>query len=119
MSDLKYIEKSQRGMIIYKLSTVGFLRWPATLCNSLKIKVRPAGLEPATPCLEVRFKQMSENDEFLSNLDLLYSIIWQWLIEVCGKLLAFEALSSYKIIYSLFSSKHRHEAGGVHHTLHA
>ena len=33
-------------------------------------EVRPAGLEPATPCLEVRFRQITEKDEFPSNIEL-------------------------------------------------
>jgi len=66
----------------------------------LKIKVRPAGLEPVTPCLEVRFQQITENDEFPSNIELSDSRSYFWLIEVCRKLLVWEALTSYKIIYS-------------------
>jgi hypothetical protein len=66
----------------------------------LVLKVRPAGLEPATPCLEGRFKYISENDEFLSKIELLYSSTYAELVEACRKLLVLEALTSYKIIYS-------------------
>jgi len=54
-----------------------YLQWifgRITIGRKLKIKVRPAGLEPATPCLEGRFGQISETDDFLSNIELLDSV---------------------------------------------
>ncbi|MFY9553583.1 MAG: hypothetical protein WAV47_02565, partial [Blastocatellia bacterium] len=84
---------------IYRIIYSGFFRWPTTRCIPLKIKVRPAGLEPATPCLEVRFQRIIENDEIPSNIELSDSMSYDWLTEACRKLLPFEDLTSYKIIY--------------------
>jgi hypothetical protein len=50
----KYIQKTQRGNNVYKIIYSGFLNRPEVGCKGLKIKVRPAGLEPATLCLEGR-----------------------------------------------------------------
>ena len=65
----------------------------------MKILVRPAGLEPATLCLEVRFQQITKNYEFRRNTELLYSTSYDELMDLCRKLLAFEELTIYKIIY--------------------
>jgi hypothetical protein len=61
--------------------------------------VRPAGLEPATLCLEVRFQRIAKKCEFPSNIELSDSRSYHWLVEACRNLLLFEALTSYKIIY--------------------
>jgi hypothetical protein len=69
-------------------------------CKLLKIKVRPAGLEPATPCLEVRFQEVIKNSEILTNTASLYPSSYRWLIEAFRKPLAFEDMIIYRIIYS-------------------
>ena len=63
-----------------------------------------------TPCLEGSFQRIVKNRRFASNFELLYSSSWEGLVESCRELLVFEALSVYKIIYSvfvLFNSKRR------------
>ncbi len=46
--------KEPSGKGSYKTIYSGVFDSRKVLCNKLKIKIRPAGLEPATPCLEVR-----------------------------------------------------------------
>ncbi len=53
------------GLTNYK-SRDGFLRDGCKPPKILENKVRPAGLEPATPCLEVRSSQTTEDIEFSS-----------------------------------------------------
>ena len=50
----KYIEKTCEDLDVYKIIYSRFFRGFKVGCKQLKIKVRPAGLEPATPCLEGR-----------------------------------------------------------------
>jgi len=49
----------------------------------LKIKVRPAGLEPATPCLEDGFEQSREKPNSPGNFALLYSIRYEQVVVAC------------------------------------
>jgi hypothetical protein len=44
-----------RGTHIYNFIYNGFSRHPKNACNLLLLLVRPAGLEPATTCLEGGF----------------------------------------------------------------
>jgi hypothetical protein len=60
----------------------------------MKIKVRPAGLEPATLCLEVRSEQVIETS---LNIEVLYSISYKPPIEACGKFLTSEDVTIYKL----------------------
>jgi hypothetical protein len=53
-NQLKYIEKKARARSSYILIYSGFSKHEKRGCIFLKVKVRPAGLEPATPCLEGR-----------------------------------------------------------------
>jgi hypothetical protein len=62
--------------------------------------VRPAGLEPAPPALEGRSTQISEKLKLPRHIKPSYSSNWRWLIDACGKLLAFEDVTIYKINYS-------------------
>jgi hypothetical protein len=92
-------QKGSEGNIIYKKSTADF--WDAgSSAVSIEIKVRPAGLEPATPCLEGRFRRIIKIAESQDNIGHSYSSSWEWLVDACRKLLVFEALTIYKIIYS-------------------
>jgi hypothetical protein len=47
---------------------------------------------------------MTKTANSASNFGLLYSSSYQGLIEACGKLLAFEDVTIYKIIYSALLS---------------
>jgi hypothetical protein len=49
----------------------------------LKIKVRPAGLEPATLCLEGSFRQVAKNPKFSKKIKLSYSSRFGLVVESC------------------------------------
>ena len=65
MTDWKYIGKTSEGKIIYKIIYSAIFSKAAKGLEILKIKARLAGLEPATPCLEGRFKGIVRISEFL------------------------------------------------------
>ncbi|HWO01737.1 MAG TPA: hypothetical protein VNS63_20950 [Blastocatellia bacterium] len=61
----------------------------------MKIQVRPAGLEPATLCLEVRFRRIPKNGEFTRKTERLHSRTYWRVVEGCSGLWSFGDLTIY------------------------
>src|SRR5215470_6464692 len=83
-----YREEMSKGKNIYKIIYSGFFEVAKKRRKCLKILARPAGLEPATPCLEVPFQQGPPMLVLLGIFDLLYSTNYRRLVEACGALLS-------------------------------
>jgi len=66
-------------------------------CKVLVTLTRPAGLEPATPCLEGRFGQRMKNPSSLGKIRLLCSSRYARVVEACWSLWSFEDLTSTKL----------------------
>ena len=67
-------------------------------------KGTPGRTRTCDPCLEGSSGQIIKKYEFASNIELLYSSSCRELVEACRKLLSFEDMTIYKIIYSAFGS---------------
>ena len=88
------IQKYNEESTSTKLSTFDFLSRSKRGDNCLKIKIHPAGLEPATPCLEGRYRQCSKTAaiphfDFQAVIKVLLKIVetcWVWRLWAATKL---------------------------------